>query len=81
MTPDDPDEIVTFHGTAHDGAKLEIEMPRWALAAIGRGQAVTWRGGLDWTLLIDDAEMSRAVTPSAMSPPVLEHVGYGTACA
>jgi hypothetical protein len=54
MTPDDPDEIVTFHGTAHDGAKLEIEMPRWALAAIGRGQAVTWRGGLDWTLLIDE---------------------------
>jgi hypothetical protein len=52
--PSDLDEIVTFHGTAHDGAKLEIEMPRWAYDAIQRGQPVVWRGGSDMELLMGE---------------------------
>jgi hypothetical protein len=50
----DPDEIVTLHTTAHDGARLEIEMPRWVLEAIEHGQIPVWRGGGDEILLIDE---------------------------
>ncbi len=47
------DEIVTLRTTAHDGAKLEIEMPRWVLETIEHGQIPVWRAG-DEVLLIDD---------------------------
>jgi hypothetical protein len=54
--PSDPDEIVSFRGTARDGANLEIEMPRWGFDAIQRGQPVVWRGGTDMELVSEDAE-------------------------
>jgi hypothetical protein len=55
-----PNEIVTFHGIAADGAKLEIEMPRWALDAIERGQSVVWgRGGREWQQVDEDGTVTR----------------------
>jgi hypothetical protein len=50
----DPDEIVTLNVIAHDGAKLEIEMPRWVFETIERGDIPVWRGGGDVVLLMDD---------------------------
>lgn len=53
----DPNEVITFRQTAIDGAELAIDMPRWAIEAIERGESVAvYRGGSgpDWRPIEDD---------------------------
>jgi len=60
MADHDPNEMVTFHATAADGAALELQMPRWAYDAIQRGQAVVWHSGGELELLVgDEREITR----------------------
>lgn len=56
----DPDEIVTLRRVAHDGANLEIEMPRWAFDSIQRGEGyVLYRGGRSWESRDADGNVTR----------------------
>jgi len=51
----EPKDRVILHGADDDGTKIEIEVPRWASEAVGRGEAPVYRSGdTDWQILVDE---------------------------